>query len=326
MAQLQVEQIPVLSDNYVYLVHEPRAGVTGVVDPGGRGARCSSGCAPTAGSSTGSSRPTIMPITRAAISSSRRRPAAGSPGPRRTPRGSRGSISASPRATGSGSATRRRRCSRRRATPRATSATGSRDAKALFCADTLFSLGCGRVFEGNFEQMWGSLGKFAASAGRRAGLLRPRVHPGQCPLRAHRRPRQPGAPGARRRGRPPARGRQADRAQHARRRAGRQSVPARRRSGDPQAPRHGERERRGGVRRDPQAQGPLLGAPAGDGAVPAQERYRSPPRPGGEALEAAGGADSPGCRHVSGAIGWARSVGPPAAGSGRATGRVRAGL
>ncbi len=34
--------------------------------------------------------------------------------------------------------------------------------KALFCADTLFSLGCGRVFEGSFEQMWRSLSKLAA--------------------------------------------------------------------------------------------------------------------------------------------------------------------
>jgi hydroxyacylglutathione hydrolase len=27
----------------------------------------------------------------------------------------------------------------------------------LFCGDTLFSLGCGRVLEGTFEQMWDSL-------------------------------------------------------------------------------------------------------------------------------------------------------------------------
>ena len=33
MKQLEVEQIPMLSDNYVYLVHEPGTGVTGVVDP-----------------------------------------------------------------------------------------------------------------------------------------------------------------------------------------------------------------------------------------------------------------------------------------------------
>ncbi|MBT4879830.1 MAG: hydroxyacylglutathione hydrolase [Alphaproteobacteria bacterium] len=34
-----------------------------------------------------------------------------------------------------------------------------RDAKTLFCADTLFSLGCGRLFEGTPEQMWQSLHK-----------------------------------------------------------------------------------------------------------------------------------------------------------------------
>jgi hydroxyacylglutathione hydrolase len=34
-------------------------------------------------------------------------------------------------------------------------------ARVLFCADTLFSLGCGRVFEGDFALMWRSLSKFA---------------------------------------------------------------------------------------------------------------------------------------------------------------------
>ena len=33
MSELQVEQIPVLSDNYVYLVHEPKSGAVAVVDP-----------------------------------------------------------------------------------------------------------------------------------------------------------------------------------------------------------------------------------------------------------------------------------------------------
>ena len=36
------------------------------------------------------------------------------------------------------------------------------DAGALFCGDTLFALGCGRVFEGSHEQMWNSLGKLRA--------------------------------------------------------------------------------------------------------------------------------------------------------------------
>lgn len=35
-------------------------------------------------------------------------------------------------------------------------------AKALFCGDTLFLLGCGRLFEGTPEQMWRSLGKLRA--------------------------------------------------------------------------------------------------------------------------------------------------------------------
>ena len=33
------------------------------------------------------------------------------------------------------------------------------ESNALFCGDTLFALGCGRVFEGTMDQMWTSLGK-----------------------------------------------------------------------------------------------------------------------------------------------------------------------
>lgn len=36
------------------------------------------------------------------------------------------------------------------------------DSKALFCGDTLFSLGCGRLFEGSPSQMWTSLRKLRA--------------------------------------------------------------------------------------------------------------------------------------------------------------------
>ncbi len=36
------------------------------------------------------------------------------------------------------------------------------DANALFCGDTLFSMGCGRLFEGTAEQMYHSLQKFKA--------------------------------------------------------------------------------------------------------------------------------------------------------------------
>ena len=34
--------------------------------------------------------------------------------------------------------------------------------RALFCGDTLFSLGCGRTFEGTAQQMWASLSKLRA--------------------------------------------------------------------------------------------------------------------------------------------------------------------
>jgi hydroxyacylglutathione hydrolase len=36
------------------------------------------------------------------------------------------------------------------------------DAMAVFCGDTLFSLGCGRLFEGSPEQMWSSLCRLRA--------------------------------------------------------------------------------------------------------------------------------------------------------------------
>ncbi|ATG47741.1 hydroxyacylglutathione hydrolase [Celeribacter ethanolicus] len=39
------------------------------------------------------------------------------------------------------------------------------DAKALFSADSLMALGCGRLFEGTPEQMWGTLSRFAALPG-----------------------------------------------------------------------------------------------------------------------------------------------------------------
>jgi hydroxyacylglutathione hydrolase len=37
-----------------------------------------------------------------------------------------------------------------------------REQKALFCGDTLFALGCGRLFEGTPQQMWSSLSRLRA--------------------------------------------------------------------------------------------------------------------------------------------------------------------
>ena len=132
------------------------------------------------------------------------------------------------------------------------------DASVAFTADTLFALGCGRLFEGTPPVMYESLQKLAALPADDRDLLRPRIHAGQCALRADRRPDQLGAEGARREDRGAARRRQADPADDDRRGTGDQSVPALARPGDPQESRHGDGVRRRGVRRDPQAQGQLL--------------------------------------------------------------------
>ena len=111
------------------------------------------------------------------------------------------------------------------------------DDGALFCADTLFALGCGRVFEGTPPQMWASLSKLAALPGPTRDLLRPRVHAVERALRADGRSRERGAPAPRRGDRAAARGGTADHPFDARRGARDQPVPARRRLPDPPRPR-----------------------------------------------------------------------------------------
>jgi hydroxyacylglutathione hydrolase len=161
MTQLEIEQIPVLSDNYVYLVHEPQAGVTAVVDPavaapvlerlrqrgrtldwilsthhhadhtgGNLELKQATGCR-IAGARKDAAR--IPGIDLGLVEGDRFELGQARAEVFETPGHTLGHISywfAAP--------------------------------KALFCADTLFSLGCGRVFEGNFEQMWRSLSKLAA--------------------------------------------------------------------------------------------------------------------------------------------------------------------
>ncbi len=47
------------------------------------------------------------------------------------------------------------------------------DDDVLFCGDTLFALGCGRLFEGTPSQMWRSLSALRALPDDDEGLLRP---------------------------------------------------------------------------------------------------------------------------------------------------------
>ena len=93
--------------------------------------------------------------------------------------------------------------------------------KLAFVGDTLFSIGCGRVIEGNPEMMWQSLLKLRALARRHQILLRPRIYRRQYPLRQDHRACQQGAGSARATGQRTARRRQADHSGDDRRREGR---------------------------------------------------------------------------------------------------------
>ena len=69
--------------------------------------------------------------------------------------------------------------------------------KIAFLADTLFSVGCGRVIEGTMPQMWHSLLKLRALPDDMAVPLRSRIHAGQHQLRADHRAGQCGFESAR---------------------------------------------------------------------------------------------------------------------------------
>jgi hydroxyacylglutathione hydrolase len=160
MAKLQVEQIPVLSDNYVYVVHQPEGGVTGVVDPavaapvvaalqrhgwqldwilsthhhadhtgGNLELKQATGCR-IVGPQKDAAR--IPGIDQGVVEGERFELGALTAEIFETPGHTSGHIS-----------------------------YWFPEARALFCADTLFSLGCGRVFEGSFDLMWHSLSKYA---------------------------------------------------------------------------------------------------------------------------------------------------------------------
>ena len=64
------------------------------------------------------------------------------------------------------------------------------DDRIAFVGDTLFAMGCGRLFEGTAEQMFAlAPADRGPCAGHRA-LLRPRIYARQRPVRGHRRTRQ----------------------------------------------------------------------------------------------------------------------------------------
>jgi hydroxyacylglutathione hydrolase len=165
MARLVIEQIPVLSDNYVYLLHEPTTGATAAIDPAvaapvldvlaAKGWRLTHVLnTHHHGDHTGGNldlqRATDCTVVGA------RRDADRIPG-----------IGVE---VGEGDTVMLGNAAAMVfETPGHTSghiAFWFPDSAALFCGDTLFSLGCGRLFEGTAEQMWASLCKLRELPGQ----------------------------------------------------------------------------------------------------------------------------------------------------------------
>lgn len=158
MAQLQIVQVPLLSDNYAYVVHEPQTGATGVVDPGTaepvEKALKDQGWTLTHvlnthhhGDHTGGNAALKKAYGATVVAS---REDSQRTGGVDQPVGDGETFM-----LGNATATVL-------AVPGHTKghiAFWFADSKALFCGDALFVLGCGRVFEGTPDMMWASLDK-----------------------------------------------------------------------------------------------------------------------------------------------------------------------
>jgi hydroxyacylglutathione hydrolase len=161
MAELVIRQIPVLKDNYVYLLHEPETKATAAVDP--------SVAAPVAAAleregwrlthilnthhhndHTGGNRE-LKEATGCVIVG---------------PRADRDRIPGIDIEVGEGDTyklgTEEARVYDVPGHTRGHIAYWFAGSRALFCGDTLFLMGCGRLFEGTPQQMWSSLSKLKA--------------------------------------------------------------------------------------------------------------------------------------------------------------------
>jgi hydroxyacylglutathione hydrolase len=158
MAKLEIEQIPVLTDNYVYLLHEPGSGATAVVDPAvadpvtaalaARGWRLSHILnTHHHGDHTGGNLE-LKRLTGSTVIGARK-------DSQRIPGIDVEVGEGDTFMLGNAAAMVLE-------VPGHTSghiAFRFPDSHAVFCGDTLFSLGCGRLFEGTADEMWASLGK-----------------------------------------------------------------------------------------------------------------------------------------------------------------------
>ncbi|HVM79403.1 MAG TPA: hydroxyacylglutathione hydrolase [Stellaceae bacterium] len=161
MTELVIRQLKALKDNYIYLLRDPATGATGVVDPAEPGpveeALAETGWRLTHilnthhhGDHTGAN---------LALKSKWHCTIVG-------PRADHGRIPGIDLDVGEGDEYRfGKQVARVFDVPghtRGHIAYWFRDSRALFCGDTLFALGCGRLFEGTPQQMWSSLSKLRA--------------------------------------------------------------------------------------------------------------------------------------------------------------------
>lgn len=164
MAKLEVHRVPVLRDNYVWLVHEPDANVTAAVDPA-----------------------VVDPVLAALAAKGWRLTHILNTHHHNDHTGGNLELKAQTGCTIVGSRTDRERIPGidvevgegdtyefGKATAKVMDVSGHtlghiaywfEESDTLFCGDTMFAMGCGRVIEGEFDQMWGALSRLKALPG-----------------------------------------------------------------------------------------------------------------------------------------------------------------
>lgn len=161
---MNIDLIPALNDNYVYLLHEPVAGAVAIVDP-------AEATVVEVALSRRGLRPTQILNTHHHLDhiGGNRHLKAKFDCELIAPAANRGEIGEIDVGVGDGDHVSVGAVSATVfATPGHTLghvAFWFPEAKALFCGDTLFALGCGRLFEGSPAQMWASLLKLRALPG-----------------------------------------------------------------------------------------------------------------------------------------------------------------
>ncbi|HEY7989878.1 MAG TPA: hydroxyacylglutathione hydrolase [Stellaceae bacterium] len=161
MAELIIRQIPVLKDNYVYLIRDPDTGATGVVDPAVAQPVLD------ALKETGWKLTHILNTHHHSDHTGGNLELKAATGCKIVgPRADRDRIPGIDIEVGDGDTYEfGKRAAKVFDVPghtRGHIAYWFADSKALFCGDTLFIMGCGRLFEGSAAQMWNSLGKLKA--------------------------------------------------------------------------------------------------------------------------------------------------------------------